>query len=222
VPRTAAQSRDIGRVLARVDRALHDFSHPSADHPLVWDLKRADRVGALVPADGGRDRRWSIVRDCLTTFEDRVRPYLPALRAQVIHNDFNTYNLLVDPADTDRVAGVLDFGDIVRAPLVNEVAIAMTYQLSPAGDPLDRAADLLAAYHASSPLDPLEIGLLYDLVRTRLAVAVTITEWRAKRQPDNRAYILKNTAFAWNTLERLAAFDRDRATGILSRACRVE
>ncbi len=41
-------------------------------------------------------------------------PQLAGLRHQVIHNDLNLHNVLVDPKDGARVAGVIDFGDMVR------------------------------------------------------------------------------------------------------------
>ena len=72
----------------------------------------------------------------MARFTEHARPALPGLRAQAIHNDLNLYNVLVDPRDHDVIAGILDFGDMVRAPLVNDLAVAASYQLEPGADPL--------------------------------------------------------------------------------------
>ena len=54
-------------------------------------------------------------RGAMARFTEHARPALPGLRAQAIHNDLNLYNVLVDPRDHDVIAGILDFGDMVRA-----------------------------------------------------------------------------------------------------------
>ena len=51
---------------------------------------------------------------------------------------------------------------------------------------------------------------------------MTITEWRARANPDNSRYILKNTAIAWRGLERLAGMDRAQAFNTLRDACHME
>jgi Ser/Thr protein kinase RdoA (MazF antagonist) len=126
------------------------------------------------------------------------------LRAQVVHNDLNLHNVLVDPHDTATVAGVLDFGDIVRTQLVNDVAIGAAYHLSAATDVLEGPREFIDAYQEVTPLAPDETGLLPDLMATRLLATVLITGWRAERYPENRDYILKNNALAWDGLDRLA------------------
>jgi len=51
-------------------------------------------------------------------------------------------------------------------------------------------------------------------------VAVAITEFRARRYPENREYILKNTGVAWEGLEKLSAIRREDATSYLRNTCR--
>lgn len=219
-PRSAEQRRAIGSLLARLGRALRGFQHPGADHVLAWDIQRASALHELVPQQTA-DARWDWVRRGLDRFETIVKPRLPDLRAQVVHGDFNPHNLLVDAVKQDRLSGILDFGDMVRTPLVNDVAIAACYQAGEAF-PLGCIADIVAAYHAVVPLGRHEVDLLVDLAVTRLCAAVTITEWRARRYPDNARYILKNTAIAWAALERLADVDRAAAASSLRQACGME
>jgi Ser/Thr protein kinase RdoA (MazF antagonist) len=45
-PRTAGQRRAMGTLLAELNLALRDFSHPSATHDLLWNVSAAPRLTA--------------------------------------------------------------------------------------------------------------------------------------------------------------------------------
>lgn len=221
VPRSAAQRRHLGRALARFDRALAGFSHPMADHELLWDLQHADRLADLLPEvdDAGRRR---LAERHLQHFADTVRTRLAGLRRQVIHNDLNAYNVMVDDVDPAQISALLDFGDMVRAPLVQDIAVACAYQLDDAADPLSNAArDCLASYHRELPLTEAELLILPDLIMARLLITVLITGWRARQHPENRQYILRNNGLAWNGLMRLDALSRTQAQAIVLDACQT-
>jgi hydroxylysine kinase len=133
-----------------------------------------------------------------------VLPRLDHLRAQLIHNDFNLYNVLVAADDPERVTGIIDFGDIIHAPLVGEVATGASYHMADTPDPLAAAAEFVGAYHAILPLLAEEQDILADLVTTRHLITVLISEWRSRRYPDNRAYIMRHNPAAWDALRLLA------------------
>lgn len=199
----------LGEALARLDRALEGFSHPAEDHHLLWDLQHASRLRPLLPAITDAAQR-ELADAALRRFEDRAAPRLGALRQQVIHNDLNPHNVLV-ASEPFAVTGLLDFGDSVRAPLVQDLAVAAAYQLDSEGPPLNRMHRMARGYHAVLPLTPEEIELLPILILGRLAMTAVITAWRAERHPENRSYILRNAPAAWRGLERLAAADLDGA-----------
>jgi Ser/Thr protein kinase RdoA (MazF antagonist) len=146
-----------------------------------------------------------------------VAPRLPDLRWQVIHNDLNPHNVVVAPDDTDRVSGILDFGDMVHTPLVCDVAIAASYQLGGAG--LEGLCDYVGAYAAVAPLEAAELDLLYDLVAMRMATSVLISEWRAALYPENAEYILRNHPAAVQGLANLAALGREAFDAAVRQAC---
>jgi 4-aminobutyrate aminotransferase-like enzyme len=120
------------------------------------------------------------------------------------------------------VAGIIDFGDIVRTALVNDVAIGASYLLTIGAQPLEHPLLFVAAYHAVCPLMTAELDLIYDLMAARLAMTVAITEWRARRDPANRPYITKNAGIAWRGLELLAQLDRARTAHLFRQACNAE
>jgi Ser/Thr protein kinase RdoA (MazF antagonist) len=218
--RSTDQRRHLGAALARLGLALRGLFHPAAGHDLLWDIKHAPRLRRFLPHIVEPERR-ALVAAILDRFETEVGPVLPRLRAQIAHADFNPHNVLVDADDHARVAGILDFGDMVHTPLVNDLAVAASYQLSLTGDPLAEAGDLIAGYHAVAPLEPVEIDLLYDLIGARLATTAAITSWRAARYPENREYILRNAPRAWAGLQAFAALPRDRAQEQMRRICGV-
>jgi hydroxylysine kinase len=218
---SSTQTRRLAQCLAELDLALHGFFHPAASHELLWDLKHAARLRELLVHIADKDRR-ALATRFLDSFEANALPVLPKLRAQIIHNDFNPHNVLVDAHDPTRVGGIIDFGDIVHAPLINDVAIAAAYQVSPTRAPLQALAEFVAAYHATVPLEPEEIAIVFDLIATRQVMTVAITEWRANRYPSNRTYIMRNNPRAWAGLESLAPLTREDAQNALRRACGME
>jgi hydroxylysine kinase len=215
---TTAQRRSVGTSLGRLAVALRDFDHPGSDRPLLWDITRAGELSSLLhhiadPADQNLASRF------LAAFKVHALPVLPTLRAQVLHNDFNPHNLLVDPAAPDQLAGIIDFGDMVRAPMVNDLAIAAAYDVPDNAHPLAHAADLVGAYHAVNPLMPEEVDVLFDLIAVRQVVSVVIGTWRAQRYPENRDYILRNSQAAWCGLRRFSLLDRAEARAKFRAVC---
>jgi len=193
--------RDLGAVHGRLGLALRDFDHPSAHHELMWDMSHTLRLEPLL-AHLVDPRQRSLAEAGLARFKTRAVSALPGLRAQVIHNDLNPHNVVIAP-DGSRVSGIIDFGDMVHAPLICDVAVAASYFVRGDANPLAAVSTFLAAYHDVSPIEPEERDILLDLIVARLTMTVLITNWRAERYPGNRAYILRNAPAAWAGLHAL-------------------
>lgn len=200
VPSPALRS-DMAQVLARIDLAFEGFNHPGQHFDLQWDSSRLDRMANLLPSVDNPVSR-AHLEGVLQEFAATVLPSLPDLRRQVIYNDLNFFNILVDPEDTDRVGAIIDFGDIVTAPLINDLAVAASYQFGGDGD-RSGAGAFIAAYCQVLPLRPEEIALLPLLIQARLALTLLITGYRAARYPENATYILRNNAPARHALAEL-------------------
>jgi hydroxylysine kinase len=203
--------RDLGRSLARLAQALAGFSHPAERHPLLWDMQQAVALRPLltmIPEDTARG--W--VTRLIDRFEARVLPALPDLPTGVIHNDVTGSNLLMRANDDQRVAGVLDFGDLVRAPLVQELGVTASYHLDrdDGADLFAPVVPLLAGYEAVRPLTEAEALVLFDLIATRLALRGLIPAWRAALYPENRDYLMRNAGRAWQVMGQVAEMDPER------------
>lgn len=189
LPRTPGLAAAIGRALGQLDVTLNGFTHPAADHHLLWDIRNTPDLAPLLPAlpDDLRPR----ITTFLARFRDLIAPALARLPRQVIHGDFNPHNLLADPADPTQLTGILDFGDMTLSHRICDLAVAASYLIDPA-DPAQLLLPLTLAYHQANPLTALEIGLLPDLITARLVTTLTISAWRAARYPENASYILRN------------------------------
>ena len=203
-PRTRAMRRQLGALHARLHEALAPIGPTREAAPLLWDLRNMGALEHLLDYVDA-DRR-ALVKIALDRFNARAAPVLDTLPAQLIHNDLNPHNVIVSE-DGEGVRGIIDFGDMVHAPRVCDVAIAAAYHVGGVGG-LTEAVDYVAAYEQKAPLGSAEADILTDLIVSRLAMTVLITNWRATLHPENSAYILRNAPAAWAGLEAIVPNDR--------------
>lgn len=194
------QAARLGAALGRLDTALQGYSCPGDNPVLLWDLQRAGELRPLVEFidDEAIRRRVLCVID---DFAAHVEP--TALPTQVIHGDANPENVLVTRAGI----GFIDFGDMVRAPRIFDVAIAAAYLRSDGDDPLVFVRPFIEAYHATAPLRDDETRLLFDLVRARLATTITLLYWRLRDRSTDDDYRRKSLAVERTASRFLAALD---------------
>lgn len=202
VPNSPTQRDNLAACLARLDLALESYHSAFCQEDLSWNIANLLRLEPLLAHldDDGR----AMVAAVMDRFARDVSPAMASLRRQVIYSDLNFHNVLVDEHDSDRISGIIDFGDIVHAPLVNDLAIACAYQFGKDADPLAPVGEFITAYHARLQLREEEIFVLPTLIAARLATTVLITGWRARRYPHNRDYILRNNPLSWAALHVLA------------------
>ena len=214
-------ARQLGRCLAQLGVALHGFRHPGDSQALLWDIERASGLRDLLAHIEDRRTR-TAVGQCLDDFEENLAPHFASLRSQVIHNDLNPGNVLVNDTGPTSIAGVIDFGDMIRAPLIVDVAVAASYLRSRDADAVVLLAEFVAGYDDVTRLEDTEIELLYDLVRTRLATTITIMYWRLSARAADDAYTIKSLQVeehAGRFLARVNAVPRDEFADRMRRQC---
>jgi 4-aminobutyrate aminotransferase-like enzyme/Ser/Thr protein kinase RdoA (MazF antagonist) len=194
----------LGRLLGEMDAALEDFSHPSVQRELKWDLARAGWIRDYLHHVGDATRR-ALVERFLALYESDVVPALPRLRRGVIYGDANDHNVLVSTPwpQPRKVAGVIDFGDMHHGLIVSEPAVASAYAILGKKDPLQTATALVRGYHNAFPLEEAELAVIFPLIAMRLAVSVVNSAHRKTLIPDD-PYITISETPAWEALERLA------------------
>ena len=216
-PHCASVYESFGEMLAVIDRALNNFTHPDMHIQSIWQLPNAMKSAHKVDAIEGEARE--VAGEVFRHFEQKVEGKLAALPHGVIHNDANDYNVLVNTKEVDAIVdGIFDFGDSCWQPVVCDVAIALAYLIHRKKDPLAVCACFLKSYNAINPLSEPELEVLLDLIRTRLAVTVALSSHRQKLEPDNQ-YIIFSQQPSKDALLSLHQISRELAEDVFRQAC---
>ena len=202
---SAGQLQLVGSSLARLGLALQDFDHPRADRLLLWDLKHFHRMRPLLD-DVSEEHKRSLAEDIFDRFDETVVPLLDTLTSQVVHGDFSPFNILVDPNRPDYVTGIIDFGDVVRTPVIFDISVTMANLLgADPASPWKHALHVMEGYRSIRPLPHHELEALIVSAQARLLLRALITQWRASQLPQRRDYLLSHSKPDWDRLAAAAA-----------------
>lgn len=197
---TPAQFAGVGAMLARMDSALTDFRHQDESRLLIWDLKNFLHLRPLLELVTDRDDI-AMATWIFNQFEAVVAPRLETLETQMIHGDFSPFNVVVDPLSDEFVTGIIDFGDVVRSPVIFELAVAVANQIGVDEQrPWDSALHIVSGYRAVRPLADHDVQLLAIAGPARLLLRALVFGWRAHVHPDSRDYGLSHSALDWTRL----------------------
>ena len=212
LPHTETLLASLGTAMADLDVALQDFSHPAMHRELHWDVRHADLALKHLPLL--LKEQQPVVRQLMDAWQAID---WQGLRHSVIHGDANDYNVLVRDG---RVAGFLDFGDMVHSATVCDLAVALTYAVLDKPDPLAAAVPVVAAYHRRLPLTAAEIDALYPLTTGRLCMSLCYAAYNAHAKSGD-AYQLISAGPASALLQQLSAIPGATARAVLHRACGI-
>lgn len=195
---TAGLYQSLASFLAEMNVKFQTFdSHVLRARQWEWDIqylylnkKYLDDIP--VPYDR------SIVSYFFLQFEENVVPVLPGLRKQIVHNDANEWNVLVKNGE---VSGIIDFGDLTYAPLINELAVAITYVCYNKEDPLKWIPVILKSYNDILALEENELSILYYLIAARLCISVCNSAHVKRTDPEN-SYATMSEKHAWTMLHK--------------------
>ena len=216
---TNALRRDVGRAVALIDVRLSSLTTAAVKRDMDWDLANAPRVVLRYLPRVNDSALRELITSLVDVYTRDVVPRLPSLRRSLIHGDANDYNVLVDPI-TQRVSGVIDFGDMVVSHTVNDLAIAMAYVALSADEPLPAVAQVVAGYHAVHPLSSHELAVLFSLMCMRLCVSAVMAAKQQAERPDVAYLGISQHAVA-RTLPLLAAIHPRFAHYTFRHACEL-
>ena len=208
LPRSPPLIRGVGSLLARLDRALRGFFHPALAQRLAWDVRRLPELAAFAPSIDSPDARRA-VEAVAGAMRERSTLW-NGLRSQAIHGDCHGANLLVTPKGTE-VCGILDFGDMMHAPAILDLAVAMAELPDPRSGP-DELSLLLDGYAAAQPLEAADIAALYDLICARHAVTLLVHAWRRRHDVPGSRVLDPAAASAGVALDALLTRGRHELT----------
>jgi Ser/Thr protein kinase RdoA (MazF antagonist) len=192
----------VGETLGRISTALENFAHPQDRRLLLWDLRHLEYMKVLLPY-AETERRRDLATAAFRRFYDRVTPLKSEFARQVVHYDFSPFNLLIGGSESDRVVGVLDFGDVVRTARIFDLAVPVSNFVGrDADDPWRHATWILDGYLRETSLEPAEVASLGDSAMARLALRALVTDWRAQHSTERHRYMVGHARNDWVHLER--------------------
>lgn len=173
----------IGGLQGTICRAMAGFDHPGANDFVPWNASSPvileDNLLAQIDPD---------ITTLLAPHIERLKsdsyPRLQSMRAQVIHNDMHPGNVLVD--NLEKVCGVIDFGDAVKAPIIQELAVSATSLMEAAPDTAPHQLNqLVSSFRSSFPLHDDELALLHDAMIMRGMLSVVLGRVKDGRVPPH-------------------------------------
>jgi len=203
---SAAGLQQLGQFMARLGLALSDFEHPAAHHFMPWNIANglvfSTQLRALMPS--ALDE-W--LPDYFARLENEVFPRLSAQRRQVIHQDAHGANLLRASLDSEAVSGVIDFGDMIHAPLICDLAALASDFIEAGPDPLFTAMQVCVGYDGVRSLQESELELLLDLVMVRHIMVLQLFEFQRAHRANPPEFVTADQPGVIASLQRLARLD---------------
>lgn len=208
---------DLGRTLGRMDHALSSLDHPAFHRDFHWDLVHGPKVTETYGELIEDLQLGALVVEINQQFIEQVTPLLPRLQRSIIHGDANDYNILVD---SDRISGIVDFGDMVHSFTVGELAVATAYVLLRSDDPIESVKALLHGYCSEFSLTPDELEVFWPFVLMRLCMSVSLAAYQRRQQPENEYLGISQQAIH-EKLPKLAQLDWSQMNSLCVSAVRV-
>ncbi len=207
----------IGAFMGETVKALKGFDHKASKHFMPWNLSNGIAVSRDLWFDAAEDIK-SLATPMLDRLRNEVLPTLNNCPSQVIHNDGHPYNLLRADAVSQEVVGLIDFGDMVFAPIINELAVtATTFQRRSVED-LNIVENLLVGFHRIHPLSDAEVSLLWDAIILRLLITILLSDVKLKLGSQDQDVIDERTE-AYDMLVKIIHLDHTSMVNRLRAVC---
>ncbi len=211
---------NLGAFVAHMDLALRNFFHPHANNNVhMWDLSRCLELRPYAHYIEDTEVR-QLCEAVLDRAETDTLLRLSRTRHQLIHQDAHCGNVLVNPADSGEIAGIIDFGDMLFGSIVSDLVVAADCYQEQEEDPLQVLCDVAAGFDSVLPLEENEIDLVYDVALIRVVNNLVIINAREAEQAEGEELHLENTGKYDRVLKLLLGFGREKAIRRLREACR--
>jgi len=144
---------EFGCFIGRMVKAFSSLPDIKFRTDFYWNMSRGpETVKKYKDYINNPDYR-SLVGFYSDLYESYAVPLLPELRCSLIQNDANDHNIIVSPDTKNtegyeqrKIAGIIDFGDIVYSYTICELAVALAYVMMKKNDPIKTALYVLSGY----------------------------------------------------------------------------
>ena len=174
---TLSDARSIGLFMGEVSHALASFRHPAADHFMPWDISNGliDDDELWTTASPETLAGAGPIREHMA---GRTLPAMRKLRSQVIHGDAHVGNLLRSDASGHQICGLIDFGDLVAAPTLVDLAVLAASFIALHPDAATVVASVARGFNEVVPLTDNEISLVHDLILARQVLSALLFDFQ--------------------------------------------
>jgi len=127
----------------------------------------------------------------------------------ILHGDLKGDNIImkVDKRSSPSLSGVIDFADLVKGPVVIDIAVfavaVWIVNWPPTQSLLQIISEVLAGYTETSdalPLTALDRELLYHAIPARCVQHLVMCRYDALHDPDNVSYLLSEDVYMLGAL----------------------
>lgn len=177
-PPSRAIVRKLGSMLGRLCRVLQSFDHPGASEFMAWDI-----MNGLLESDAMRNDYLpaalsGICAPVLDRLKAETLPRMRSFQTQVIHNDAHAGNVIYEAQNPGEISGFIDFGDVVRRPLVVDLSTALASLVERDPDITGVACTLVDGFEEWLKVPGEQISTLFDATLARLILSAQLMNFR--------------------------------------------
>ena len=187
----------LGTLLGHLSKELQNLNDPYAIRKFEWDPSNISWINKEIQMFKNKNKK--IIIKNLKEHNIFTTKNINNLRFSLTHGDANNYNLVVNK---NKVCGLLDYGDMIYAPTINDLAVSLSYALMNKEDLYSTLKNIVTSYHNIFQITFDEIFSLMTLVKARLTITVVMAEKQRKKFPDNK-YLSISEKDAWRLLYKL-------------------
>ena len=189
--------KSLGKLLGKTSIQLKSFYDKVGYRKFIWDPSNIDWIYKEINIFTGNKKL--ILLKCFSEYKNFVKDNLKKLKYSITHSDPNNYNLVVK---NNKVNGLLDYGDSIYAPTINDLAICLSYALMNNKNIYSTLKNIISQYNNLFPIDEDEINSIISLCKSRLMITVVMAKKQRIKYPSNK-YLSISENDAWSLLEKL-------------------
>ena len=189
--------KSLGALLGKISIKLRSFFDTASYRNFIWDPSKITWINKDINLFTGNKKR--ILLKCLAEHKIYVKDNIKKLRYSITHSDPNNYNLVVK---NNKINGLLDYGDSIYAPTINDLAICLSYALMNNNNIYSTLENIISEYHKNFQINEDEIYSLISLCKSRLMITVVMAKKQKIKYPSNK-YLSISENHAWLLLEKL-------------------
>jgi len=208
--------KSFGKVLALQSNQLQSFNHNEAIRKFDWDPSNIKWTKKFINLFTGFNKE--LIKDAIYQHDHFVYKNIKNLKYSVTHGDPNDYNVVVKK---NKIIGLIDFGDSIYAPSINDLAIGLSYALMSSKNLFQTLTNIVGVYNDVYSISSYEIYSLLGLIKSRLVITIVMAVKQRKKYPDNK-YLSISENNAWSLISRLHKIDPYFFIAVIRDICHLE